>query len=818
MNAMQAAIGQLINSNELVNKNGSPWGASLKNSGVKVLALYFSAHWCPPCRQFTPMLKSAFEEYKSSNPSSNKLSVVFISGDRSQDEMLSYMREAHGNWPGVPPGSSLQQSLNTAFQVRGIPSLIAVDINGEILSREGRQEMMSMRSQAFKNWEGMFTDLDTSIVQTLLDNPKEVRDGAIEILVKLLSNVIREPNNIKFRSIRLGNPKIESKLLVANGAFEILFSVGFEEGTDSLILPMSASLPLITAFKSAIENLNQPKTPGAKASASDPLSQVPSRTTNTRDFTSFSNSSVPVQMGVNNIEEKFLAKLKAEHQLCMSYENPKAQAEARDVVPITQLRKATKEKFEKLKAAENAADEVEDDIFVIELMAWFKNEFFKWFDGYECDSCTVKTPEGNIKKLKFKPTGYDQANQIEASDGAGTVEKYSCDGCNKTLRFPRYHSRPEKLLSWRKGRCGEFANCFALILRSLGYDTRRVLDWTDHVWCEVYSKAEKRWLHADPCEVILDKPLVYEKGWGKKLSYCIATSKDEVQDVSSRYSAAITDMEKAALKSRRNEVREDWLTKTLVLLSEQYQNNYDENEKKRLRERRLMEVIELMSPPKREVTGEELKGRQTGSLEWRISRGECGAGGTEEFGGCFYPTDTEIEAKVFHLEFDPVSNEYKRPLAGKKENEIIEGWQKGVKEAENIFRKVEHDWNMVYLARAEGTNKASITWALDLSKTNLSVKTVELLVNSKTYENGRIIWQLCGANQCILPMPGVTLNSEQMNGSKELKVSAMLSGGKGDVAWQHTQLFRTEMNKDRGNNSDTFKPQFKLVVKLQCDK
>ena len=205
-------------------------------------------------------------------------------------------------------------------------------------------------------------------------------------------------------------------------------------------------------------------------------------------------------------------------------------------------------------------------------------------------------------------------------------------------------------------------------------------------------------------------------------------------------------------------------------------------------------------------------------MEWRISRGECGAGSTEEFGGCFYPTDTEIEAKVFHLEFDPVSNEYNRPLAGKKENEIIEGWQKGVKEAENIFRKVEHDWDMVYLARAEGTNKASITWALDLSKTNLSVKTVELLVNSKTYENGRIIWQLCGANQCILPMPGVTLNSEQMNGSKELKVSAMLSGGKGDVAWQHTQLFRTEMNKDRGNNSDTFKPQFKLVVKLQCDK
>merc|ERR1712018_1123372 len=102
---MQTAVDRLMNSSELINKSGSSWRTSLKNSGVKVIALYFSAHWCPPCRQFTPILKSAYEDYKSSHSSNNKLSVVFVSGDRSQDEMLSYMREAHGDWPGVPPGS-----------------------------------------------------------------------------------------------------------------------------------------------------------------------------------------------------------------------------------------------------------------------------------------------------------------------------------------------------------------------------------------------------------------------------------------------------------------------------------------------------------------------------------------------------------------------------------------------------------------------------------------------------------------------------------------------------------------------------------------
>ena len=107
--------------------------------------------------------------------------------------------------------------------------------------------------------------MDTSIVSMLADNSDTVMNDAKDILVKLLGNVLNDPNNTKYRAVKLTNKTIEEKLLPAAGAFEILFSVGFEEADDKLILPLSADLKTVQSFKDAIGNIS--KDVGKKAAS-----------------------------------------------------------------------------------------------------------------------------------------------------------------------------------------------------------------------------------------------------------------------------------------------------------------------------------------------------------------------------------------------------------------------------------------------------------------------------------------------------------------------------------------------------------------------
>ena len=53
---------------------------------------------------------------------------------------------------------------------------------------------------------------------------------------------------------------------------------------------------------------------------------------------------------------------------------------------------------------------------------------------------------------------------------------------------------------------------------------------------------------------------------------------------------------------------------------------------------------------------------------------------------------------------------------------------------------------MVYLARSESSETATISWNFDFSDQNLKIKSIFLKLETKTYENGKIDVEITNGN------------------------------------------------------------------------
>lgn len=124
----------------LVNPTGQEVQTKVALSNKSVIGLYFSASWCPPCRQFTPMLS---EKYRTSYRGKG-MEVVFVSSDRDERSFKEY--HGHMPWLALPfDAFSLRQSLSGRFGVRGIPMLVILDAQKPgmtVITPNGREEVM----------------------------------------------------------------------------------------------------------------------------------------------------------------------------------------------------------------------------------------------------------------------------------------------------------------------------------------------------------------------------------------------------------------------------------------------------------------------------------------------------------------------------------------------------------------------------------------------------------------------------------------------------------------------------------------------------
>ena len=132
--------------NKFLKKDGSSAGADAVAG--KTIAVYCSASWCPPCRNFTPQLVRFYDEYKKLDPN---FEIIFCSSDRDEQAFLEYFKGHHGNYLSFEYNSESRQKMKSHVNTRGIPCLAVYDKTGKLLTKNGTARVRNEKAESVFN-------------------------------------------------------------------------------------------------------------------------------------------------------------------------------------------------------------------------------------------------------------------------------------------------------------------------------------------------------------------------------------------------------------------------------------------------------------------------------------------------------------------------------------------------------------------------------------------------------------------------------------------------------------------------------------------
>ena len=150
-NAPVGAVPDLLKGDLVQYRNGSVLHldeTALENK--KLIAVYFSAHWCGPCRKFTPQLVEYYNRVAQEHP---EFEIVFYSRDRSASDFENYMRETNMPWPAIDFTKLKVKQALAKNAGPGIPSLVLFDSSGNLISS-------SYAGSKFRGPQQVLADLD----------------------------------------------------------------------------------------------------------------------------------------------------------------------------------------------------------------------------------------------------------------------------------------------------------------------------------------------------------------------------------------------------------------------------------------------------------------------------------------------------------------------------------------------------------------------------------------------------------------------------------------------------------------------------------
>ncbi|XP_064652711.1 nucleoredoxin-like protein 2 [Lineus longissimus] len=129
----------------------SDWKEVNANDALKdkVVAILFAASWCRPSVDFIKVLAGLYGELRQRFA---PLEIVFVSSDKTKQDMEEFYLGCHGNWLALDHDDPFGDFLRQQYNITAIPKLIVIKASGDVISQKGRKDIQEKGTTCFRVW------------------------------------------------------------------------------------------------------------------------------------------------------------------------------------------------------------------------------------------------------------------------------------------------------------------------------------------------------------------------------------------------------------------------------------------------------------------------------------------------------------------------------------------------------------------------------------------------------------------------------------------------------------------------------------------
>eukprot|EP00918_Siedleckia_nematoides_P087746 GHVU01192908.1.p1 GENE.GHVU01192908.1~~GHVU01192908.1.p1 ORF type:complete len:275 (-),score=32.68 GHVU01192908.1:1050-1874(-) len=202
---------------------------------AEFVGIYFSAHWCPPCRNFTPVLAKLYQEVKKQH---KNFEIIFVSSDKDEAGFREYFNRMP--WMAVPfQDRGKMDALKRSWNVNHIPCLVLIKWPGQIVTADGVARVQSGNllqgmppaspPATVEGFEKALTTLLSTAAPAIDD---ETKAAGVNTILRLITNMYANYTASKYRIVRKANPTVSKQIVPHPALKNLLLASGFRESAD----------------------------------------------------------------------------------------------------------------------------------------------------------------------------------------------------------------------------------------------------------------------------------------------------------------------------------------------------------------------------------------------------------------------------------------------------------------------------------------------------------------------------------------------------------------------------------------------------------